>query len=247
MFIFALSIFRITQAASVDECRIMGDANALGLGIRTTIYLLHLSNFVTFFKARPKVAHHSLTFSNSILGGFQVAVIHSTFRNSLPQGMVIAILMILLLDIIVAFPIFFLAAIIREDLELSIGTALLILLRYCGTIAYNLWFWYSGLEVDNDRQCMEPRIFAFANLGTDGNDRTWFKILMTTLAVGTVLGIFIWMVKDIWKRMFHYRRDRRTLRWTYKMPSGASLVVRFACRELSRDEIQRRRRMLSVT
>jgi hypothetical protein len=217
VFIFPLSI----QALNVDDCRIMGDADAIGLGIRAGVYLLHSSNIITSFTTRAEEAVNSLTFSNIILAGIQVAVFTSASRNNLPQGVVIAILMVLLLDIIMTtFLVVFLAAIRRGGVELSVWTALLILMRCCGTIAYNLWFWYRGLDMKNEQQCMEPRVFVFTSLGANGDVRTWSKIFVTTLAIGA-LGVLIWVARDIWRRIIHFRRTFGRLPWTYKMPGGA--------------------------
>jgi hypothetical protein len=48
--------------------------------------------------------------------------------------------------------------------HLSFWALSLFVLRWAAWKAFNLWFWFHGLTVPNPDQCMEPRVFLFANL-----------------------------------------------------------------------------------
>jgi hypothetical protein len=184
--------------------------------------------------ARPEEGIGSLTVSNILFTGFLAAVVYSTSQNNLPQGVVVTVLTILLLDIVIAFPIFLLAATKRSAVFLSIWTAAFIMLRYCGTLAYHLWFWYHGLDEPNDRQCIEPRVFAFANVGAYGNVRTWYKICMTALSVMALIFV-IRMALDVYGRVIHYRGPHRD-RWRYNMPCDPTFEQDLTIEGLSEEQ-----------
>jgi hypothetical protein len=71
--------------------------------------------------------------------------------------------------------------------EISSWTKLMIAIRWMAFNGFYLWFWFHGLTVPNILQCMEPRVFLFANLGAYGNARTFFKILFVVV---TVMGLY---------------------------------------------------------
>jgi hypothetical protein len=189
---------------------------------------------------RPEEGVGSLTVSNILFSGFLAAVIHSTSQNNLPQGVVVTVLTILLLDIVIAYPIFVAAASKRSAVLLSVWTAAFILLRYCGTIAYHLWFWYRGLDEPNDLQCMEPRVFVFANVGAYGNVRTWFKIAMTACALMALI-FLVRMASDLYKRVFRYSGPGQ-IRWMYNVPSAAATAPGSANEELTEAQIEQIRK-----
>lgn len=197
--------------------------------------------------ARPEEGVGSLTVSNILFAGFLAAVVHSTSQNNLPQGVVVTVLTILLLDIVIALPIFVLASTKRSAVLLSVWTVAFIILRYCGTIAYHLWFWYRGLDEPNDLQCMEPRVFAFANVGAYGNIRTWYKICMTAFAVMALI-FLIRMGWDLYKRAFRYQGPAH-FRWRYNMPSEATTaqgLVTEGLTEAQREEVRKLQRMVTT-
>jgi len=145
------------------------------------------------------------------------------------------------LDIVIAYPIFVLAASKRSAVVLSVWTAGFILLRYCGTLAYHLWFWYRGLDEPNDRQCMEPRVFAFANVGAYGNVRTWFKICMTAITIFASISL-IRLVFDLYRRIFRYQGLRRD-RWRYNMPSDPTTAQSLSDEEINQEQIEQTRQL----
>ena len=60
------------------------------------------------------------------------------------------------------------------------------LVLWAASGSLNVWFWFKGLDNVHPDQCMEPRVFFFANLNATGGVRVFFRIL--------TLGFLIWFV-----------------------------------------------------
>jgi hypothetical protein len=90
----------------------------------------------------------------------------------------------------------------RVDMEdrLSFWSLSFFMFRWIAWNVVILWFWFKGLGIHNEAQCMEPRVFFFANLGAYGNIRTAFKVFTAMGIVGSVYYLCIWL-KSLFRRL----------------------------------------------
>jgi hypothetical protein len=175
-------------AAQSDVCQIPGDADILGLGVRLGLYFQFSSNLL-IAAIRPSEGLASLLLSSIFATGILVATIYSLANQIMPPSAFISTQWFLLLDSAIINPV--LTNVERLDLKerLSFWTLGFILFRVIAWNSLNLWFWFHGLYVENPQQCMEPRVFLFANCGAYGNVRKVFKAstIMTALYLGWYL------------------------------------------------------------
>jgi len=108
----------------------------------------------------------------------------------------------LVLDVLLLVPIVGLAISTDESVHLSYLTVSFIALRWTASNGLNIWFWYHGIDIPNALQCMEPRVFMYANLGAYGNVRTAFKFFATSSGVFSVLWILFGFVPGVYDRLF---------------------------------------------
>jgi hypothetical protein len=176
-----LSLFP-PAAAETNTCTIQADADILGLGVRLGLYFQFVANFVVSV-ARPSEAVDSLSVSNILFSGIFIAILYAAVNNNVPAGELLTMLSLLPFDILASLPIFIAAASKDSKVKPSIPTTAFVVLRTFGIIIFGLWFWYHGLDFPNPEQCMEPRVFLYANLAAHGGARIAYKVFVTFMAV----------------------------------------------------------------
>ena len=70
---------------------------------------------------------------------------------------------------------------------------------WSATGGYNVWFWFKGLDQGNQAQCMNPRVFFFANLDAKGGVSIVFKLLTISFFAFitiTTIGILAIVISD---------------------------------------------------
>ena len=183
----AILLARQTSAASEDVCEIPADEDILGLGVRLGLYFQILSNFVVGI-ADPDEAAGTFIPSFLFILSYLIAVLYSVINNNYPPGALISSTWYPTLVISLRPNEFG-----REDSAKLLKHQILTLVLMVATLAFNTWFWFQGLDVPNSAQCMEPRVFFFANLSALGNTRTLFKVLSCFFLI-LFSGIFIVLV-----------------------------------------------------
>jgi hypothetical protein len=170
-------------AVSEDDCIIPGDSDILGQGVRLGMYF-QLSSNLLLYAVRPSEAIGSIDVSNMLLTGFFISIVYSLSNGSFLPSSVVNVQYILSLDVFVLFPV------IVGKIGVSVWSYVLCILRCDAIIALYIWFWYHGLSISHEAQCMEPRVFFFHSFGAYGNIRTFFK-------VGTIAGALVLVVVTI--------------------------------------------------
>ena len=201
--VLALTLFiGIIESADTTDCTIQADADILGLGVRLGLYFQLVANFIVTI-ARPDEGVSSLSVSNILFTGIFIAILHSTVNNNVPAGEMLTMLALLPLDILASFPILVAAASKSSKVKPSIATVAFVMLRATGIVIFGLWFWYHGLDIPNPDQCIEPRVFLYANLGAYGGARIAYKVIVTffmiffgmALFVGSIFGCIFYCAK----------------------------------------------------
>ena len=64
----------------------------------------------------------------------------------------------------------------------------------------NIWFWFKGLDIAHADQCMDPRVFFFANLDAKGGVRVLFRILTLLFVIGLATVFIMGMMEPDPKR-----------------------------------------------
>jgi hypothetical protein len=183
-------------------CSIPANPDLIGLGIRLGIYF-QLSANVIIALVKPNEGISSLTVSNIFFTGNLIALVYSVAQNNVPPSVMVSAMWFLVMDINLAFPIFMISLSAEKDeVYLSSLTVSFIGLRWVASNSLNIWFWFHGLNIQNPLQCMEPRVFLFANLGAYGNVRTAFKVFSVLLGVLSLV-ILGWIFADLYHRLFH--------------------------------------------
>ena len=172
MVILAIFFQLVKAAENEDVCRIPADPDILGLGVRLGLYFQLCSNFFLEL-VRVGEARDSMMPTLFFFTSFFVAFVYSVIHDDLPPGAAIASTW---------FPILIYAGLFSFDLRGFNPTQKLVrvLINFALLISsscLNIWFWFKGLDVQHPDQCMEPRCFFFANLGTTGGIRIVFRIL----------------------------------------------------------------------
>jgi hypothetical protein len=175
------------------DCRIPGDPDILGLGVRLGLYFQFFGNLLIGI-IRPREGVSSLAVSNVLLAGMFVAVIYSFTVNNLPASSFLTTQWFLLLDAQLLVPVLIMGERVDMEDRLSFWSLSFFLFRWIAWNALNLWFWFKGLDIHNEAQCMEPRAFLFANLGAYGNVRTAFKVFTAMAMVYSAYALYIWLM-----------------------------------------------------
>jgi hypothetical protein len=168
------------------ECRVPGDPDILGLGVRLGLYFQLLS---TFLLALPRYEEARDAFIPTIFffTGFMTAVLYSVATQSPPPGAVIACTWYPILFFVGFFCVNY-----THDSEIHTGArSVWAFILWMATGVLNLWFWFHGVHLVNEKQCMEPRVFLFANLGALGGVRIVFAFIAVFFVSGPV-GMFLY-------------------------------------------------------
>ena len=196
-----------TDAANDPGCRIEADPDLLGLGVRIGVYAQCMANLITSL-ARPKEVPTSILFSQISLTGVFVGTVFSIARNHIPPSETMTAIWFGTIDFALLYPLavvlYFISGKPTEDGEeekpfkLSWFTVLVFLLRFAGFTGLSIWFWFVGLDVPNPAQCMDPRVFLFANLDAKGGVRYAFYVLTIAMAVAiaVLLVVFIYSLSE---------------------------------------------------
>jgi hypothetical protein len=165
-------LVQFVSAGSADDCQVSADPDILGLGVRLGLYFQTAST-VLISVVRPQEASSSWLPTALFFSAFFIAVIYSISHTLFPPGAIISCTWYPLLIFIALYPYDFSS---YSDDSRGKRAALLLVL-WIASVSLNIWFWFRGLDVQNDRQCMEPRVFFFANLEARGGIRVLFRIL----------------------------------------------------------------------
>src|SRR5205085_9357963 len=96
------------------------------------------------------------------------------------------------LDLWLIFPI--IVAGIESGIKVSFWSTALAGLRWMGILVVKLWFWFKGIYIPNEAQCIEPRVFFYANLGAYGGIRIWIRLFLVLCTIlssgGLVIGFW---------------------------------------------------------
>ena len=181
------------SAETEDDCRILADPDTLGLGVRLGLYFLTLSNLLLAL-VRWEEAADSFLPSGVFFASFLVAVLYSTNRNDFPPGALISCTWYPVL-IVLSMP-YMLVEDAESYSERKKGhRAILVTAVLLVSGSLNIWFWFKGLDIQNEAQCMEPRVFFFANLPARGNIRILFRILSLAFVLLLCFGI----IQGLWE------------------------------------------------
>lgn len=101
-------------------------------------------------------------------------------------------------------------------LRLSLWTATFCELRWSGSIAFGLWFWFHGLDAVNSAQCMEPQVCIYACTGAYGNIRSLMKAIYILAAIGEFIVWIRWIMFFI--HCAFYRTGSFEERWSIRQP-----------------------------
>lgn len=211
----------VTAQSAPAACQVPGDPDILGLGIRLGLYFQFASNLFIGI-VRPQEGLSSLLVSSMLACGIFVATIYSLVQNNIPPGAFITTQWFLLLDCQVILPILY--NIERVDLEerMSFWTLSFILFRAIAWNGLNTWFWFRGLYIPNPQQCMEPRVWFYANFGAYGNIRKAFKAFTILSCVYLAWGLYRWG-RSLVRRAFEEEGPYEE-RWKVKVSLGMGVV-----------------------
>jgi hypothetical protein len=204
------------EASSLDDCQVEADADILGLGVRLGLYFQLTSNIYIAF-IHPKEAAGSLQVNNMFMTALFVSLLYSTIQNNLPSGAIICALWIVVLDLPVTIPTIITAAVSSPSgIVLSFWTVSMTLLRFVAFIAYNTWFWFHGLDVQNKTPCQEPRVFFFADLSAFGGLRTYYKVnMVSNCLLGALIILNVLPFAFLRTSMEHCQN-----RWVFRLKSN---------------------------
>src|SRR5271170_6830345 len=175
--LFTIPVF----AANSTDCRVPADPDIQGLGVRLGLYFQLLST-VLLQLVRVEEALVNFLATALFFTSFFIAFIFSTARNDFAPGAVIACTWYPLL----LFMAIFLFDFRHLNHDQQVARYGLGLILWVASGSLNVWFWFKGLDNVHPDQCMEPRVFFFANLNATGGVRVFFRIL--------TLGFLIWFV-----------------------------------------------------
>jgi len=178
-----LCAFPPVAGQTTPDCLVPADPDIYGLGVRLGLYFQILSNILLAF-THPDEAADSLLPTQLFFVGFFSAVVYSAAVNDYAPGGQIACTW---------FPVLVLPSIVffnwrRVSKSLQLGmriifTALILL----ASLTFNIWFWFKGIYAANSDQCIEPRVFFFANLPATGRVGTLFRIVTIAATV-----VYLW-------------------------------------------------------
>jgi hypothetical protein len=160
--IVLFSVLQFVEGVGDGDCTIPGDADILGLGVRLGIYFQLFANTVIAIVV-PEESAQSVSVSNMLFTGIFIAVVYTTVKNDIPASSLLCMLDLLPLDMMLAFPI--IAAAMADTVNVSFWTTSFVIFRALAATIFNIWFWYHGVGIVNESQCMEPRILFLRTSG----------------------------------------------------------------------------------
>jgi hypothetical protein len=214
------------MSASDGQCLIPADSDILGLGVRLGLYFQVFSSvFLAFVHPQEWIA--TLPVSNILFTGIFIAVVRDRVQNNVPPSVLLCMLDLFSFDIWMIFPI--LVAGLDSNVKVSFWSTSLAGVRWLGILLFKLWFWFRGLYIPNDAQCMEPRVFFYANVGAYGGIRIFFRFFLVLLTIASSFGVCYW-IYEAFKRLraiFRRRGESESLRAEGNMDVGeyAGLLV----------------------
>jgi len=190
----AVALFTSTitgQSTNDTECRVQADPDTLGIGVRLGLYF---QLFSTLFVAlsRHNEARDAFVPTVFFFTGFIIAVLYSIATQSLPPGAIIACTWYPILLWVALFCVDF-----SSDTEIHAGGRFFWAIVLWGvTGVLNIWFWFHGVHLKHEGQCMEPRVFLFANLGALGSVRIFFAFCSVLFVAGLLGTIGYYWIKE---------------------------------------------------
>jgi hypothetical protein len=187
-----LALALVTALVSADNstnCRVPADPDTLGLGVRLGLYFQILSNLALQL-IRIEESVDTFLPTAFFFTSFFIAVVYSTAHGQFAPGALIASTW---------YPLLFFLALLSFDFrsvkeEKKNPRMLLAVLLWHAILMLNVWFWFKGLDNVNVDQCMDPRVFFFANLDARGGVRVLFRILTLGFAIALVTVFIIGMM-----------------------------------------------------
>lgn len=184
--ILLLSLACLINAQSTNtQCRVPADPDTLGLGVRLGLYFQTISNIIISVVRHEEVEDSFLT-TIFFFTSFIAAVIFSVAFNNFAPGAIIACTWYPLL---LASGLFYFEFRGKGDPKVW-SRSMLPLCIFLSSLCVNIWFWFKGVNVEHPDQCMEPRVFLFANLPARGNVKILFAIV-SVLMIVALLAIFV--------------------------------------------------------
>ena len=189
--LFILLLFAyLVSGQSDDDCRVPADPDILGLGVRLGLYF-QIATTLLIGANRPEEGVESILPTGLFVASFLLAVCYSIIRNKFPPGSIISCTWYpILITIFMPFDLLRrYSKSYHEPWVMSRRTMGFIL--YVVSLSINVWFWYRGVDLDHPEQCIEPKVFFFANLSAYGNVRTFFKIATVGLLALEIIS-YLW-------------------------------------------------------
>jgi hypothetical protein len=159
-----------------------------------SVYAQCLANLATAL-IRPAEAETSALLSQILMTGILIATIFSITQNNITPSEILTAILFAGIDITLLYPIVVISYLqsVKPDqtpTRLSWWTVLISLLRLAGFAGLSIWFWFVGLTIPNPAQCMEPRVFFFANVGAYGGIKYVLKVATVIAALGVAAVLF---------------------------------------------------------
>lgn len=176
------------------------DPDILGFGVRFGLYFQLASNIIVSDKC-PLEGKTSIMVTNLFMTGVFAAVINSVAHGTAPPGEAITFMWFAIFEVCACLAILAIIGNSSSNVHVNFWTVGMILTRWMALNAYYLWFWFYGIAIPNVAQCMEPRVFLYANLGAYGSARTVFKVFTVIGAIPTPF-ILLWLVSYLIQAIF---------------------------------------------
>jgi len=144
--------------------------------------------------------------TNLFMTGVFAAIINSVAQGAAAPGEAITFMWFSVFELSSGFAILAIILNSKSHVDVNFWTIWLIVMRWMALNAYYVWFWFYGIVVPNPAQCMEPRIFLYANLGAYGQTRTAFEVFAVFGAIPTpfiLLGFMSFLIERFIKFAFH--------------------------------------------
>lgn len=194
--IFACSLPQVVATNNTESCRIQADPDILGLGVRLGLYFQIAANILLQVVRAEEVADSFLV-TAIFFTGFLTAAIYSAAGGNFAPSATIACTWYPVLLLCGLNPLFYsLTGMKATHGALRILLAFVLFLL---SLALNSWFWVTGLYTYHPDQCMEPRVFFFANVSAYGGIRYFFRFFSFFLVVGLPVLLTVYIIV-VWKR-----------------------------------------------
>lgn len=202
LILLLIFLIQFATADNANNCRVPADLDVLGLGVRLGLYFQTASTILISL-VRPKEAKESWLPTALFFSAFFVAVVYSVAHSAFSPGSVISCTWYPILIFVALYPYDF--GSFSDDSKGKRGQLLLVL--WISSVSLNIWFWFKGLDVQNDAQiqCIEPRVFFFANLSATGGIRVVFRIFCLIPAAILMAIIVLGFANS--RRKTHVARD----------------------------------------